>query len=714
MKKEELNLLLSINEAIAKTRDSETLFKNIFEKLLRLCKFKIAGTALLNRNKTYVEMFLKGIDSPNDNLLPLDLHTNIPLSIAPLSFSLEHPVTNRLNINDYSHTAEFKKNDVLAALVKKHDIEEIIDIPLLIGGELIGFLVLAYSKGNSPKSSEIIFLEQAANQIAVLLSVIMGYEAIYRSEKYKEIQLELTNTFVSIKERDKLFKKFAIEINKLLSINYISISFSANQDVQMQTISFIKDKTDNFSEMLGSSKLVPLNLLKPFLTGESGYRYFEFTDDVFLKLCKQSTHFKYLHNKKNITSVFYINYCSENKEEINLVISKDGKKIMPKLPYMEDITNFDELEIDLCQELTPQLLLILNNYFVYEEVDHLRKNLEQEKLFLLDEINLANSFQQIIGNSPAIHIVHNKIKQVAPLDATVLIQGETGTGKELAAQAIHNLSNRNDKAFIKINCAALPAQLIESELFGHEKGSFTGAIEKRLGKFELANHGTIFLDEIGEMPLELQPKLLRVLQEQQFERIGGSSTLYTDVRVIAATNRNLEKEVELGNFRADLFFRLNVFPLIMPPLRERLEDVPLFVKFFLEKYSKSMGLPTKSVRKSDLELFQQYDWPGNIRELEHVIERALITSTKPHLELSDFILTKNIKTEPDFISIKPLAEMERNHIITALNITNGKVTGENGAAKLLGINGKTLGSKMRKMGIKRDFVIRTENPWNGK
>ncbi|MDP4116975.1 MAG: sigma 54-interacting transcriptional regulator, partial [Bacteroidota bacterium] len=564
MKKEELNLLLSINEAIAKTRDSETLFKNIFEKLLRLCKFKIAGTALLNRNKTYVEMFLKGIDSPNDNLLPLDLHTNIPLSIAPLSFSLEHPVTNRLNINDYSHTAEFKKNDVLAALIKKHDIEEIIDIPLLIGGELIGFLVLAYSKGNSPKSNEIIFLEQAANQIAVLLSVIMGYEAIYRSEKYKEIQLELTNTFVSIKERDKLFKKFAIEINKLLSINYISISFSANQDVQMQTISFIKDKTDNFSEMLESSKLVPLNLLKPFLTGKSGYRYFEFTDDAFLKLCKQSTHFKYLRNKKNITSVFYINYCSENKEEINLVISKDGKKIMPKLPYMEDITNFDELEIDLCQELTPQLLLILNNYFVYEEVDHLRKNLEQEKLFLLDEINLANSFQQIIGNSPAIHIVHNKIKQVAPLDATVLIQGETGTGKELAAKAIHNLSNRNDKAFIKINCAALPAQLIESELFGHEKGSFTGAIEKRLGKFELANHGTIFLDEIGEMPLELQPKLLRVLQEQQFERIGGSSTLYTDVRVIAATNRNLEKEVELGNFRADLFFRLNVFPLIMP------------------------------------------------------------------------------------------------------------------------------------------------------
>lgn len=709
MKKKDLDLLLSINEAIAKTQDSETLFKNIFEKLLQSCHFKIAGVAILKKDKTAVELFLKGIDSPEDNLLPLDLHTIIPLANAPIKISFEAPETKRLQLKNFSIAPEIKRNTVFVDLIKKFRIQEIVYIPLMIAGELIGYQVLAYPAGCPATNDEITFLEQAANQMAVLLSVILAYETIYRSERFKEIQLELTNIFVSIKDRDKLFKKFAEEINKLISINYISINFCKLQDKRQLTISFIKNKEGKFSEMQESTGIVPIDRLKPYLNSNIKNNYFEFTDAEFTKLTKQSAHFRYLSEKENIKSVFHISYKSENAEEINLIISKDGKKVIAKIPYAVGNTIFEELEIDLIQKLAPQLLLILDNYFVYEEVDHLRKNLEQEKLFLLDEINLANSFQQIIGNSPAIHLVQNKIKQVAPLDATVLIQGETGTGKELAAQAIHNLSGRSDKAFIKINCAALPAQLIESELFGHEKGSFTGAIEKRLGKFELANHGTIFLDEIGEMPVELQPKLLRVLQEKQFERIGGSTTLSTDVRVVAATNRNLEKEVEEGNFRADLFFRLNVFPIVIPPLRERLEDIPLFIKFFLEKYSKSMGLPLKSVRKSDLELLQQYNWPGNIRELEHVIERALITSTKPHLELSDFIMTNNIRPEADPLSVKPLAEMEKEYIIAALNITNGKVTGENGAAKLLGINGKTLASKMKKLGIKRDFIIRTEH-----
>ncbi|NWG29812.1 MAG: sigma 54-interacting transcriptional regulator [Ignavibacteriaceae bacterium] len=371
-------------------------------------------------------------------------------------------------------------------------------------------------------------------------------------------------------------------------------------------------------------------------------------------------------------------------------------------------TFFEANEIDLVINLLPYLSLILSNYYAFEEIKILTKNLEQEKNYLLDEINLTNNIQEIIGNSQQLNYALNKVKQVAPLDATVLILGETGTGKELIAKAIHNLSSRKENAFITVNCAALPAQLIESELFGHEKGSFTGALEKRIGKFEVANGGTIFLDEIGELPLEIQAKLLRVLQEKEFERLGGKSTVRSDVRIVAATNRELEKEVERGKFRSDLFFRLNVFPILVPPLRERKDDIPLLVKHFIDKYSKKIGKEHKSIKKSDLDMLLKYDWPGNIRELEHIIERAIIVSEGSNLNF-DKLLGGNLRLdEPDFKSFKTLVDNEREHIMTALKIANGKVTGENSAAQLLGINGKTLGSKMRKLKLKREFVITTD------
>jgi len=368
---------------------------------------------------------------------------------------------------------------------------------------------------------------------------------------------------------------------------------------------------------------------------------------------------------------------------------------------------FGKNEIDLAANILPYLGLILSNLYAFEEIKTLTKKLEQEKNYLLDEINLTNNVQEIIGNSQQLNYVLNKVKQVAPIDATVLILGETGTGKELIAKAIHNLSKRNENAFITVNCAALPVQLIESELFGHEKGSFTGAWEKRIGKFEVADGGTIFLDEIGELPLEVQAKLLRVLQEKEFERLGGKSTVRSDVRIVAATNRNLEKEVEQGKFRPDLFFRINVFPVLVPPLRERKEDIPLLVKFFINKYSKKIGKDVRSIKKNDLDILMNYNWPGNVRELEHIIERAIIISEGSNLNLGE-LLGGNLKqTEPDFKSFKTLMENEKEHIINALKMANGKVTGEKSAAQLLGVNGKTLGSKMRKLKIKREVMIKS-------
>jgi transcriptional regulator with GAF, ATPase, and Fis domain len=294
--------------------------------------------------------------------------------------------------------------------------------------------------------------------------------------------------------------------------------------------------------------------------------------------------------------------------------------------------------------------------------------------------------------------VLRSVEQVASTDSTVLILGETGTGKELLARAIHSISNRADRPLVKVNCATLPENLIESELFGHEKGAFTGATSRKIGRFELAQDGTIFLDEIGELPLSLQTKLLRVLQEGEFERLGDPKTFKVDVRVIAATNRILEKEIEEGSFRKDLFYRLNVFPIKIPPLRERREDIPLLVKHFLKKYNTKVGKELQLISKEMMERLQSYDWPGNVRELENIIERAVVTSTGKKLLIGNWLTHSSAQTSS---KILPLEEMEKRYIIDILEMTEWKVSGEKGAAKILDINPQTLVSRMKKLGIQK-------------
>jgi chemotaxis protein methyltransferase CheR len=303
-----------------------------------------------------------------------------------------------------------------------------------------------------------------------------------------------------------------------------------------------------------------------------------------------------------------------------------------------------------------------------------------------------------IGDSSGMRQLARTIEKIAPTPATVLIHGETGTGKELVARAIHGLSPRKDRALVKVNCATLPSNLIESELFGHEKGAFTGAHARQLGRFEVANGASLFLDEIGELPLELQPKLLRVIQDGEFERLGSSGTIKVDVRVIAATNRNLEEEVRRGRFREDLWYRLSIFPITVPPLRERVEDIALLVDFFVDKISKRLGKSIESIPTSVMSTLQDYQWPGNIRELENVLERAVINSSGPKLRLVD-----ELKKQPkDLTSTKKtLEQVERDHILRVLEQTNWKVSGQNGAAEILGLNRSTLRARIRKLGIRQ-------------
>jgi transcriptional regulator with GAF, ATPase, and Fis domain len=345
-----------------------------------------------------------------------------------------------------------------------------------------------------------------------------------------------------------------------------------------------------------------------------------------------------------------------------------------------------------------------------EELSELTHKLAQENLYLEDEIRSDANFKEIVGKSQELHRVLKLVETVAPTDSTVLIYGETGTGKELIARAIHDLSSRRPRTFVRLNCAAIPAGLLESELFGHEKGAFTGAFAQRIGRLELANNGTLFLDEIGDLPPELQPKLLRVLQEREFERLGSTRTLSTNVRLIAATNRDLSAMVKEGKFRSDLFFRLNVFPIDLPPLRERREDIPLLVRHFAEDFSRRMNKSIETVSPATMDALCRYPWPGNVRELQNVIERAIILSRGPALVVPLAEMERHATPEPAVGGAhlkstrrRPvrsiLAEVDREQIIRALKETDGRVGGPDGAASRLGLKRTTFITRMKKLGI---------------
>jgi formate hydrogenlyase transcriptional activator len=369
---------------------------------------------------------------------------------------------------------------------------------------------------------------------------------------------------------------------------------------------------------------------------------------------------------------------------------------------------FGKENLEFVTRFAGQVAIAIENALAYGEIKELKEKLAREKLYLEDEIRSERGFEKIIGRSSAIRAVLRSIETVAPTESTVIIYGETGTGKELVARAIHERSPRHSNTFVKLNCAAIPTGLLESELFGHEKGAFTGAIMQRLGRFELANRGTAFLDEIGEISLELQPKLLRLLQEREFERLGSARTIKTDARLIAATNRDLAVCVEERTFRADLFYRLNVFPIHVPPLRERPEDIPLLVRHFVQCFARKINRAIDTIPSETMEALVRYSWPGNIRELQNLIERSVIMSPGPVLQVSLAGLQFQTTTALQRAKRRTLEETEREHILATLKDTKWVISGPNGAAAQLGMNRSTLQFRMRKLGIlrARELMIR--------
>lgn len=360
---------------------------------------------------------------------------------------------------------------------------------------------------------------------------------------------------------------------------------------------------------------------------------------------------------------------------------------------------YGDTDLEFLQQVAKQVAVAVENALAFQQIAELKDRLAKEKLYLEEELRTEHGFEDIIGDSDALKQVLKQVEIVAPTDSTVLIQGETGTGKELIARAIHRLSGRSERTFVKLNCAAIPTGLLESELFGHERGAFTGAISQKAGRFELADRGTIFLDEVGEIPLELQSKLLRVLQEQEFERLGSAKTMRVNVRLIAATNRDLKGLVDTKQFRDDLYYRLNVFPVTLPSLRERPEDIPVLVRYFTQRYAVRMKKNIQAVPAKTIEVLSRYAWPGNIRELENLVERSVILTQGTDLQMP--VSELQMESRPAVASTTTLEEIEREQILRVLSDTRWVIGGPVGAAARLGIKRTTLQSKMKKLGITR-------------
>jgi formate hydrogenlyase transcriptional activator len=390
-----------------------------------------------------------------------------------------------------------------------------------------------------------------------------------------------------------------------------------------------------------------------------------------------------------------------------------GKSIGTFTVWSEAKNRYTHADAELLQEVANQVALAIANMKSYEEIANLKARLEKENVYLQEEIRTVHNFEEIVGSSPPLLALLQRVNQVAPTDSSVLIFGETGTGKELIARAIHDRSTRKNRPLVKVNCSAISAGLVESELFGHVKGAFTGAFERRIGRFELADGGTLFLDEVGELPLETQVKLLRVLQEREFEPVGSNRSVRVDVRIIAATNRNLQEAITAGTFRSDLYYRLNVFPLVVPPLRERQSDIPELAMFFVSRFARNVGKKIEAISASATERLKSYTWPGNVRELQNVIERALILSHGSVLDLDNDLLTvastpsfpetstQHVQLDTTSVPLKTLEEVERTYIADVLNQRGGVIEGANGAAKTLGLHPNTLRHRMEKLGIKR-------------
>ncbi len=570
---------------------------------------------------------------------------------------------------------------------RQHGNESLCLLPLNTALRSLGVLCFARKSRDSFPRSEVDLLALVADYVALAIDNCLNFShsqtvrfELENERKKLKLVLDLNSSVVSNLEPREVLRSVSPSIRKIMHLDGVALILpdAANRQLQLHALDFpngnaIQDISMPFDGSAAG---------KVFRSGKLWIGDIEELSRSSFDSWAGSA------NRVETICMLPLIRCNSNLGVLCLVrLEKNA---------------FTPADVEFLSQIAGQVAIAIDNAFAYRRITELSDQLNQEKLYLEDEIRSELNFEEIIGNSAALSLVLRQVEAVAPTNSTVLIQGETGSGKELIARAVHNLSQRRKHSFVKLNCAAIPTGLLESELFGHEKGAFTGAIAQRIGRFELASQGTIFLDEISEIPVDLQPKLLRVLQEREYERLGSSRTLRTDARLIAATNRDLSTMVEEQKFRSDLFYRLNVFPIFVPPLRDRKEDIPFLVRHFAQHFARNMTKEIDTISAETMNALSNYSWPGNIRELQNVIERAVILTKGPVLKVSLADLkSKSPDTNGYTNGAATLEEVERKHILSVLEQTNWVFAGPNGAAAKLGIKRPTLQFRMQKLGISR-------------
>ncbi|HET8924010.1 MAG TPA: sigma 54-interacting transcriptional regulator [Candidatus Acidoferrum sp.] len=683
--------LIRVSQAIGVQRDPEELFDTLADELHHVVPFNYIYLSVCDQNSNTFHDRI--IDMGNRSVVLLGENLTPDERLASWVYEHQQPLLTSTDKID-------PRYDRLLAILKRLEISSMCIFPLTTAHRKLGTITFGAKQLDAYSSEEVRFLSLVAGQIALAFDNALNFTALQRTSQELQskndrlqLLLDVTNQVVSSLELRDLLRAISQHVRRVMQCDYAGLSLpdAENKRMRIYALDFPEGKGFLHEELVFSIEGSPsgraFRTMKPFalespFTGWMNYPIVQIADREGLK----SFRFLPLISRNRALGVLTLGRREENA--------------------------FAQVDIGFLTQVANQIALAVENALTYGQIRDLKEQLSKEKLYLEDEIRSEMNFAQIIGSSASLRRVLKRVETVAPTDSTVLIYGETGTGKELIARAIHDLSPRRAKPFVKLNCAAIPTGLLESELFGHEKGAFTGAVAQRIGRFEVANGGTIFLDEIGEIPLELQTKLLRVLQEREFERLGSSHTLRTDARLIAATNRDLEAMVSEQKFRSDLFFRLNVFPVHVPPLRERHEDIALLVRHFAQQFSRRMNKVIETIPSTTMDALGRYHWPGNIRELQNVIERAVIISMGPELGLDvadlkfpnasppgERAAAPNSKTNGALRNV--LEETERQQILQALKQCNWVVAGRNGAAAQLGVKRSTLQLRMQKLGITR-------------
>ena len=688
--------LLEINNAIITNLTQEALLHSISETLGRVIPFDRAAFTLYDPTReTFRFLAIEG-----------------PLPSIHFHVGLECQREETVSAWVFDHQRAAVRSDLAMEQTYLNDrrlLEEGLNsycvVPLIVRGTAIGTLNVASRKVGQYSDADADFLREVASQVALAVANMRSYEEIAllnlkverTADRYRTL-LEINNAIITHLTRDALLNSVSETLHRVIPFD--RAAFTLYNPVK---------ETFRYLAMAGSVPSDYFGAGLEFHRSQSmSARVFDQQRPVLRRDLEKEQQYP---NDRRLVAEGIMADCL-----VPLVVG--GKSIGTLNVGSRTKGQYSEADMEFLQEVANQVALAVENMQSYEEIAALKARLEKENVYLQEEIRTEHNFDEIVGSAPALLTVLRKLEQVAPTDSTVLILGETGTGKELIARAIHNRSPRRDRPLVKVNCSAISAGLVESELFGHVKGAFTGALERRIGRFELADGGTIFLDEVGELPLETQVKLLRVLQEQEFEPVGSSRSLRVDVRVIAATNRNLQKAVHGRAFRSDLFYRLNVFPLEVPPLRERRPDIPQLAMFFLSHYAKKLDCNVQGISQDAIDRLVAYSWPGNVRELQNVMERAVILSTGPIIEAEPDLVQMlssgalPAKTGEIAVPAKPLAfatleELERDHILAALKQTGGVVEGPKGAAGMLNLHPNTLRHRMDKLGIPRSASRRS-------